>query len=68
MKFYRVWPKNGRAAYPIVELDQVAGGWDVYLITKRGHRRYAQTVTKDKARALLQRHHANGDTVELLEK
>jgi len=52
----------------VLELDQVADGWALYLIVKRGHRRYAQTIDKDKARELLQRHHQNGDTVELLHR
>src|SRR4051794_7880554 len=68
MKFYRVWSKNGRAAFPILELDRVVAGGAVYLMVGRGHRRYAQTVDKDKARELLHRHHANGDTVELLDR
>jgi transposase InsO family protein len=40
-------------------IDQVPDGWAVYLIGKRGHRRYYHTVDKAGARELLQRHHAD---------
>jgi len=68
LKFYRVWGKSGRTAHPLIEVEQAADGWAVYLLGKRGHRRFYRTLDKEEARELLQRHHANGDTVELLEK
>lgn len=68
MKFYRVWSKHGRVEYPVLELEQVADGWAFYLIVKRGHRRYAETITKQKARELLRHYDQNGDTVELLDR
>jgi len=68
LKFYRVWSKQGRVEYPVLEVDQVADGWAVCLIVKRGKRRYAETVDKAKAREMLQRQHDIGNTVELLER
>jgi hypothetical protein len=46
----------------------VTDGWAVCLIVKRGHRRYYETVDKEKARGLLERHHGIGNTVEPLER
>jgi hypothetical protein len=68
VKLYRVWPKQGRGGYPVLELDRIADGWAIYLIVKRGQRRYAQTVDKERARALRERHPKRGDTIELLER
>lgn len=68
LKFYRVWGRSGRAAHPLLEVEQAGDGWAVYLVGKRGHRRYYRTLDKEGARELLERHHANGDTVELLDK